>query len=712
MKKIVLATIAIILAFSASLNEANGQFPQFTLIDTGVISTSYGHHMLSGCFDMDNDGDLDLIITNTSGYNNYTNHPNLMYINERNGLFRQVTNTSYTNLALTVGLPGPFGDIDNDDDVDLMYLDWFGPDHQIFLNDGYGNFEIGQLILFAAIETVFMDFNNDSFLDLMLFNGNDSRVCYNDGTGRFSNSVKLNIPCSNPKAIPHCISLGDADDDGEFDLYIGYSILPAASWLQQRNEFFLNQDGVTFKKFSNDSLIVQDTAFTPAVNWIDYDNDGDMDLYVLNSWNPYSPVDSKPGALFENKGNLTFEKHIIEPLEYRDAHRSSSVWGDLDNDGDLDLYITIDKNPFGVHVSPIDHNLLLQNNGDGTFNELKQGPLAEESSTTAAIEDFDNDGDLDVLLVRYSFSPDGINNICMNEGNANSWIAISCEGTLSNHSAYGTRVIAKANVNGKPTMQTREITPITGHATYPSSRVHFGLGNANVVDTLLIRWPSGHIDTYLNVKASQFYRAIEDSVLVINFAATSYIKCNATIPNLTLLSGEIKTIHMQDYCRFMAGDTLPEITGDTLTWSVHENENPALVNATFNENDLILTAGTDGGTSNISFIASAGFTKRLGSFIVTVEHVNEAGTYLTDDGIKIYPNPAKDYLTVEFEKEFSEPVTYELEDIIGRVVCAETLEAGYVNTHQINITSLPGGTYILRIYNIRFTTKRKIIKVH
>ncbi|WP_372950542.1 SMP-30/gluconolactonase/LRE family protein [Mariniphaga sp.] len=487
---------------------SQAQFPEFTIIDTGAIYTSTGHHVASGWFDMDNDNDMDLIITNSSGMG-YTNHPNLLYKNELNGNFIQVTNTEYTLQSLTVGLPGPFGDIDNDGDQDLINADWIGTDYFIYQNDGYGNFEsLKNLKQLFGFTSVLFDLDNDSFPDIIQFHEDSSRVYANDGTGNFVDYRDLNIPCQDSSAVVHSIALGDADDDGDFDLYIGYTNVYGGSSIKAKNEFFLNNGSGRFIRQSDQAIIVQDLAMTPSINWLDYDNDGDMDLYVLNSFDK-SPANSISGALFENKGELVFEKHIIEPAGYRDAHRVSSVWGDLDNDADLDLYITIEKNGNFGHVSPIKHNLLLQNNGDGTFSEVYNNTLATESSHTATFEDIDNDGFLDVLLVRFSWANNGRNTLCMNEGNDNSWLILNLEGTSSNKTAFGTRIIAKAAINGQHIMQTREITPMSGHATYNSTRVHFGLGDAAQVDTLIIRWPSGNVDEYLNVAANEIHKFIE-----------------------------------------------------------------------------------------------------------------------------------------------------------------------------------------------------------
>jgi hypothetical protein len=91
---------------------------------------------------------------------------------------------------------------------------------------------------------------------------------------------------------------------------------------------------------------------------------------------------------------------------------------------------------------------------------------------------------------------------------------LNLEGTSSNRTAFGARIIAKATIKSQYVMQTREITPLSGHVTYNSTRVHFGLGDAEQVDTLIIRWPSGHVDKHVHVQANQIYQAIENEVPV------------------------------------------------------------------------------------------------------------------------------------------------------------------------------------------------------
>ncbi len=272
------------------------------------------------------------------------------------------------------------------------------------------------------------------------------------------------------------------------------------------------------------------------------------------------------------------------------------------------------------HVSPTKFNLLFENQGNGQLTEITDHPLVNESSHGITFTDHDNDGDLDALLIRYSWSNDGQNTFFINEGNSNSWINLKCIGTHSNKSAFGTRITAKAMIGGIPVTQTREISPLHGHYTYPSTRVHFGLGDAKVIDSLIIRWPLSHVDTFLNVQANQFYQAIEDSILEIDFRATNYIQLNPGLADVKLTeAGELLRIDLSTHYQFVKGDSVPEISGDTLSFTLHSNENPDVVVASIDPgtNMLSLEAGTEEGLSLIQIISSAGFTSRMDQFQVT-----------------------------------------------------------------------------------------------
>jgi hypothetical protein len=606
-----------IFALLISAMVTNAQIPEFNLVESGEIPLNDGHHVASAWFDMDNDGDMDVVITNSSGYN-YYNHANLLYSNDREGKFSRIQSNDYTSKIYSVGGPGPFGDIDNDGDVDIIGTEWVGTPSRVFLNEHEGNFHVMQRIdQLEGIINLLYDINNDGYLDLMQLNATESRLYLNDSNAQFNNYSNMNISNANPSVGLHSAALGDADNDGDFDLYVGYSTMSGPT--QAKNEIYENMGDGSFENRGSDNLIVEDTALTPTVNWIDYDNDGDIDLYVLNSFGTTSRA-SRSGKLFENKGDWVFEAHTVEPESFRNANRVSSVWGDLDNDADPDLYITVEFNVFNAHASAVDHNLLLMNNGDGTFTEITEGILAEESSHTASMEDIDNDGDLDVLLVRFSWANNGRNNICINEGNNNSWVSFDCEGTQSNRSAFGTRVIASTTIYGERLRQTREITPMSGHVTYPSNRVHFGLGDAEIVDSLIIRWPSGHVDTFLNIEARQFYRIIEDSTIQMNFPAYNYIRQTKSIPDVYIEDmEETVSIDLSEYFSFVPGDTVQPITGDTLNYTLLFEPDPDIAQVQLTDSLLSIEAGGNYGKSEFRFMVFCGQSKKLCNVRVIVD---------------------------------------------------------------------------------------------
>jgi len=500
MKKLIL----IILTIHCSLFTIHSftQLPNFIKVDTGAITQFWGGHVSSTCFDMDNDGDQDLFVGNSAVY---ANSVFSIYKNKGNGFFVEmpafITNLDY-------GQVSSFGDIDNDGDIDLV----LSPNNplKIYANDGNGNFQYHAAInlTYSTLYPTLLDLDADGYLDVMGIDRQGS-VSYNNGEGGFLGPADLGLFQPQQNVLLHSVSWGDVDNDGDFDFYGGYSATNTNAI--PVNVCCLNNGNGSFVQFDPTSVIVGDTCNTLCVNWVDYDNDGDMDLYVHNIG-----CDNSLPVLYENLGDMEFTRHDFIDEIYRYSQASSAVWGDLDNDADLDLYITVENNvnPFTGDTSATPFNVLYLNDGNGQFtNYLEDNPLVLEDSHTAMLFDHDNDGDLDVLLTRYSWSNDGTNNILVNEGNDNSWIVLTCKGTTSNNTAIGTQVQAKVFVNGKHITQTREITPINGHLSYANLRVHFGLGDAEKIDTLIIRWPSGLVDTYFDVEANRFYIAHENHFL-------------------------------------------------------------------------------------------------------------------------------------------------------------------------------------------------------
>jgi hypothetical protein len=175
----------------------------------------------------------------------------------------------------------------------------------------------------------------------------------------------------------------DYDNDGFLDLYISNE--------GQSNLLLRNENGI-FSDQTPDTL--RYAGASQGVAWGDYDNDGDQDLYLI--------IGDGANILFENKGDGQFEDVTVGPLGNSDGGQGAA-WGDCDNDGDLDLYLTNWSGP----------NVLLRNEGGGTFTDFTTPVLADEGNGQSAVwGDYDNDGDLDLYLANHGQS----NRLFLNEG--------------------------------------------------------------------------------------------------------------------------------------------------------------------------------------------------------------------------------------------------------------------------------------------------------
>jgi hypothetical protein len=253
---------------------------------------------------------------------------------------------------------------------------------------------------------------------------------------------------------------------------------------------------------------------------------------------------------------------------------------------------------------------------------------------------------------------------------------------------------------------------MNGHMSYANLRQHFGLGDANVIDTLLIRWPSGIVDTYLNVAANQFYRAIENDKLEIDFKATNYIEYSPGLPDVQFTEiEESTTIDLKEYYRLITGDTVPEITGDTITFSVYANENPEAVNATIDGTMLILEAGQEKGDSKIQIKASAGFTERVDYFTV-MRVFDDVLTHSPVMDLSIQPNPFTTSITIEYELLQPANILITIYNHLGKQV--EVIEQKKAQGKQQmvwNAERFPAGIYFCVIKTEGVTKAIKIIKL-
>ncbi|MCG8607254.1 CRTAC1 family protein, partial [bacterium] len=450
----------------------------FTKITTGAVVIDTMNAGSGNWVDYDNDGDLDLFVANVSDNN-------ALYQNDGTGSFARITSGVIVNDGAG---SSNWGDFDNDGDLDLFVASL---PNRLYRNNGDGTFTritAGEIVEESESTGLasWVDYDHDGDLDLFairttqVLEGGASFLYQNNGDGSFTKITESVIVNDGGG---EAALWADYDNDGDLDLFVTVASLD--SRVSSNNRLYQNDGAGSFTRITTGE-IVNGEAVSVGGSWGDYDNDGDLDLFVMNA------EDSERNSLYQNNGNGTFFQIESGPIVEQSGQRSrGSSWADYDNDGDLDLFIT---NSLGNHV-------LYQNDGQGLFTELTDSELAADmNGNMPTWGDYDNDGDLDLFVARF-----GTSLLYENNGSNHNWIKIKCIGTLSNRSAIGARVRAKATLNGKAVQQVREISGRDGN----SPEADFGLADASSVDSLVIRWPSGTLQVLTDVAVNQFLTVSE-----------------------------------------------------------------------------------------------------------------------------------------------------------------------------------------------------------
>ena len=466
----------------------------FTKITVGPGSGS-GKSYGAAWGDYNNDGFIDLFVANV-GADGSSPARQFLYHNNTNGTFALVTNGP----VATVQSPGrgaAWGDYDNDGNLDLFLGNLDAP-NKLFHNKGAGSFEENSAPSFvsdviSAPGMTWVDYDTDGYLDLFRTALFDSlqRLHHNNHDGTFT-QIKQGAFLTSPGTYISS-AWGDYNNDGRPDLF-----LPNVVEADALPNYLYQNDGSG--KFTRVGARVLDGNFnSTAAVWGDYDNDGDLDLFVACAFN--AGQESRPNLFYRNDGNGTFTSITSLPAndpEYEGGASHGCNWGDYDNDGWLDLFVAnnVGQNDFLYH-----------NNGNGTFTKITSGSLVNDaaSSWAAAWGDYDNDGFLDLFVS----TPVGENLLYRNNGNSNHWLKFRLIGTRSNRAAIGAKVRVRATINGQAFWQMREVPGGEGTMGQNSLHVHFGLGNATNADLVRIEWPSGTVQELTNVPAQQFLTVTE-----------------------------------------------------------------------------------------------------------------------------------------------------------------------------------------------------------
>ena len=473
--------------FLAAFATAFGQ-STFTKITNGAIVTDMG--MSDGCVwgDYNNDPYLDLFVANSQ-----QGGLNFLYRNNGDGTFTKIsTGSIVTDGGNSLGCA--WGDYDNDGSLDLFVANGGGGSlgtNSLYRNNGNDTFTkitSGVVVTDAKVsfKGAWSDYNHDGFLDLFVGdNGGGKNALYrNNGDGNFTKITSGSIVNEGGSSIP--CAWADYDNDGFPDLFVGNR--------QGANFLYRNQGDGTFVKVTSGS-IVNDAGHSIGCTWGDYDNDGFLDLFVSNGGIAF-PTNN---FLYHNNGDGTFAKVTTGAIVTDVGNFISCAWGDYDNDGFLDLFVTRQLGQ---------GNVLYHNNGDGTFARVTEGSIVNDrgNSVGCAWGDYDNDGFLDLFVTNGAFGGENQTNfLYRNNGNNNNWIKIKLVGTVSNRAAIGAKVRIKATIGGRSITQLREVASGVGGQIL----AHFGLGDATNIDLVRIEWPSSTVQELHYVAVKQFLTVTE-----------------------------------------------------------------------------------------------------------------------------------------------------------------------------------------------------------
>jgi len=509
-------------------------------------STDSKRHILEavGCgiafFDYDHDGWLDILVLGGTRFGDTPDGAgNRLYKNNRDGTFQDVTAKS--GLARPGWVSGvTIGDYNNDglDDLFLTYYD----QNVLFRNNGDGSFtdvtrEAGLALSKPQWSTgcTFVDYDRDGHLDLFFSTYVDLNAgmkiptgcdwkgipvhcgprglpmgrCYlfhNDGAGHFTDVSKA-AGVDKGQAYGFTAAAADFDNDGWPDIYVACDSTPSFYYRNRRDGTFAEEGLERGVALSEDGA--EQAGMGIGVG--DYKLDGTLGILKTHFADDTS-------VLYENNGKGEFSDVTLKSglgVETRYV-----CWGagivDLDNDGLPDLFIAAGqvypelekKAPLFPYKNP---RIVFRNLGGGRFEELfdEAGPAiaVPHSSRGCAFGDFDNDGDIDIVIMNMNEPPSLLRN---DSSGRNHWLKVQLEATVSNRSAIGARVTARYGAR----MQVQELMGQSSFLSVNDKRLHFGLG-AETSANLEIRWPNGMKQTFSRIPAGHLV-VIRESTGIID----------------------------------------------------------------------------------------------------------------------------------------------------------------------------------------------------
>jgi enediyne biosynthesis protein E4 len=498
-------------------------------------------------FDYDNDGWPDIFLVNGTRLDGLPlggGATNRLYHNNHDGTFTDVTDKAGLG-AMGWGQGTCTGDYDNDGWEDL-YVTYYGKNRLYHNNHGVFT-EVAEQAGVAGsgkewgTGCAFVDYNRDGRLDLMVANyvrydaaaavapgkgtscvwkgapvmcgprglpGSVNILYENLGSGKFADvTQKAHIDHTQGK-YAFSVATFDYDDDGWPDIYVACDSAPSILYHNNHDGTFTDEAVTVGVAFSEEGREQAGMGATVA----DYNGDGRPDLFKTNF------SDDTP-TLYRNDGNgsftdVTFEAGLGKHMQYLGW---GTMFFDFDNDGWPDLilanghvYPEVDKFHLGFDYQ--EPRILYHNNGNGTFSDISAqagaGITKPLPSRGLAIADFWNDGQLSVLLSNMNTTPALLVNSVISP---NHWVELRTIGTKSNRDGIGARITVQV---GKRAL-VDEVRSGSSYISQNDLRVHFGLGTANRIDSVTVRWPSGLVEHFSDISVDSIHALTEGKGIAV-----------------------------------------------------------------------------------------------------------------------------------------------------------------------------------------------------
>lgn len=440
--------------------------------------------------DLDLDGYLDIVVANTRNDKSPEGQP---IYSTRQGFVKRFVSRDTTFWHEGVNLV----DVDNDGDLDVFFATQFDTVNPLYINDGKGEFTRATEGDLANARTnssgaCWCDFDRDGDLDAFVVNrdGNDDQLFINDGKGNFN--LVSNGPWVGNKGDGRSCVWGDLDGDEWPDLYVANFVVKENGRIVEshRNYLYLNKGGRMFEEVAK-GIHVEEKSATYGVAFVDIDYDQDIDIYVTN-------VSRQTGnALYLNDGAGNFTKPRSPLSDFTNRPSKGQTWGDFNNDGYLDVYIAN-----GTEGYPeIQNYLFMGDSLKGFSRNYDLLPVIDPHiSAGTSSADIDNDGDLDIYVCNWGGDGEQ-NDLYRNELEPTRWIKFRLQGSTSNSFGIGSWVIVETDLG----LQTRYHYPQTGYGSQNGHEVHFGLGEATIIKSTKVIWPSGLKQTFQHIPINKTY---------------------------------------------------------------------------------------------------------------------------------------------------------------------------------------------------------------